>query len=56
MLKKQVVSRKRVVDHGEVLTDDQEVNAMLDLVNQETLRRFLRSGFSVKSEPHQTLV
>lgn len=32
----QVVSKKRVVDHGEVLTGSREVNAMLDLVKQET--------------------
>ena len=41
---KQVVSRKRVVDHGEVYTAKREVNAMLDLVNEETERidsRFL---------------
>lgn len=41
---KQVVSRKRVADHGEVFTSEQEVNAMLDLVKQETERidsRFL---------------
>jgi SAM-dependent methyltransferase len=41
---KQVVSKKRVADHGEVLTRKREVNAMLDLVKQETERidsRFL---------------
>jgi len=41
---KQVVSKKRVADHGEVLTGQREVNAMLDLVKQETERiesRFL---------------
>jgi hypothetical protein len=41
---KQVISRKRVSDHGEVLTGRREVNAMLDLVKQETERiesRFL---------------
>jgi hypothetical protein len=41
---KQVVSRKRVADHGEVYTAEREVNAMLDLVKQETTRiesRFL---------------
>ncbi|CUS05652.1 Type III restriction system methylase (fragment) [Candidatus Promineifilum breve] len=41
---KQVVSKKRVVDHGEVYTGAREVNAMLDLVRQETERidaRFL---------------
>lgn len=41
---KQIVSKKRVVDHGEVYTGTREVNAMLDLVKQETERiesRFL---------------
>lgn len=41
---KHVVSRQRVIDHGEVYTREREVNAMLDLVQQETLRiesRFL---------------
>ncbi len=40
----QVRSKKRVVDHGEVFTNEREVNAMLDLVKQETERidsRFL---------------
>jgi hypothetical protein len=40
----QVVSKKRVTDHGEVYTATREVNAMLDLVKQETERiesRFL---------------
>jgi len=40
----QVRSRQRVADHGEVLTGEREVNAMLDLVKQETERiesRFL---------------
>lgn len=40
----QVVSRQRVVDHGEVYTSKREVNAMLDLVAQEAERidsRFL---------------
>lgn len=40
----QVVSKKRVADHGEVYTNAREVNAMLDLVKQETERiesRFL---------------
>ena len=44
---KQVVSKKRVSDHGEVLTAKREVNAMLDLVKQETERiesRFLESA------------
>ena len=40
----QVKSRERVADHGEVFTSEREVNAMLDLVKQETERidsRFL---------------
>ncbi len=43
-MEEQVISRKRVADHGEVLTGKREVNAMLDLVKQETERidsRFL---------------
>ena len=42
--KNQVKSKKRVVEHGEVFTNEREVNAMLDLVKQETERidsRFL---------------
>jgi hypothetical protein len=42
--KSQTKSRKRVADHGEVFTAEREVNAMLDLVKQETERidsRFL---------------
>lgn len=41
---KQIVSKRRVADHGEVYTHHREVNAMLDLVKQETERiesRFL---------------
>lgn len=41
---RQVVSRKRVTDHGEVYTAKREVTFMLDLVKQETTRidsRFL---------------
>lgn len=43
-LNKQVKSKKRVADHGEVFTNEREVNAMLDLVKHETERidsRFL---------------
>lgn len=36
--KKQVKTRKRVADHGEVFTSEREINAMLDLVQQETER------------------
>ena len=34
----QVKSKKRVADHGEVFTVMREVNAMCDLVEQETER------------------
>lgn len=43
-IEKQVISKKRVADHGEVYTAAREVTAMLDLVKQETERiesRFL---------------
>src|SRR5690554_6185883 len=43
-INKQVKSKKRVADHGEVFTAEREVNAMLDLVKDETERidsRFL---------------
>lgn len=41
---KQIKSKRRVADHGEVFTAEREVNAMLDLVKAETERidsRFL---------------
>lgn len=40
----QVISKQRVTDHGEVLTAEREVNAMLDMVPHELMRidsRFL---------------
>lgn len=43
-MEEQVISKERVADHGEVLTAKREVEAMLDLVKQETERiesRFL---------------
>jgi len=46
-MEEQVISKKRVTDHGEVLTGKREVNAMLDLVKQETERiesRFLEQA------------
>lgn len=36
MEKDQVKSKERVRDHGEVFTNEREVNAMLDLVKEET--------------------
>lgn len=38
MAEKQIKSRKRVQEHAEVFTAEREVNAMLDLVNDELLR------------------
>lgn len=43
-MSRHIVSKQRVADHGEVFTSQREVNAMLDLVQQETERidsRFL---------------
>ena len=36
--RQQVKSRQRVEEHGEVFTNEREVNAMLDMVRQETER------------------
>jgi len=47
---RQVISKKRVTDHGEVFTSEREVNAMLDLVKQETERidsRFLEPACGI---------
>ncbi len=44
MRKEQIKSKERVAEHGEVFTNEREVNAMLDLVKDETERiesRFL---------------
>lgn len=38
MARQQVKSKERVEEHGEVFTNEREVNAMLDLVKQETER------------------
>lgn len=35
---RQIKSKRRVADHGEIFTAEREVNAMLDLVKQETER------------------
>ena len=37
-MEQQIKSKQRVADHGEVFTAEREVNAMLDLVKQETER------------------
>jgi len=37
-MEKQVNSKQRIADHGEVYTDPREVNAMLDLVKYQTER------------------
>lgn len=47
--KQQVKSKQRVVDRGEVFTAEREVNAMLDLVKQETER--IDSRFLDKAVP-----
>ena len=44
MINNQTKSKQRIADHGEVFTAEREINAMLDLVKQETERidsRFL---------------
>lgn len=44
MGKEQIKSKERVAEHGEVFTNEREVNAMLDLVKDATKRiesRFL---------------
>lgn len=49
-MNKQVVSKQRVADHGEVYTRKREINAMLDLVKQETERvesRFLEPACGI---------
>ena len=46
---KQIKSKRRVADHGEVFTAEREVNAMLDLVKQETER--IDSTFLEKTLP-----
>ena len=38
MTEKQIKSKDRVAEHGEVFTADREVEAMLDLVKDETER------------------
>lgn len=48
-MEKQVKSKKRVADHGEVFTAEREVNAMLDLVKHETER--IESTFLEKTLP-----
>ncbi len=45
-MNKQVKSRQRVADHGEVFTAEREVKAMCDLVLPET--RVLTADFSIK--------
>ena len=56
-MSKQIITKKRVRDHGEVFTNPREVNAMLDLVKTETERmdsRFLEPacGKPFISEPN----
>ena len=56
MAERQVKSRARVADHGEVFTAEREVNAMLDLVKQETERidsRFLDAKLPDSIQTHE---
>ena len=39
----QIKSKERVADHGEVFTNEREVNAMLDMVKPETERMLCHS-------------
>ena len=50
MGKEQIKSKERVTEHGEVFTNEREVNAMLDLVKDErkTLERTTRIVFRFK--------
>jgi len=41
-MESQVKSKRRVTEHGEVLTIKQEVNAILDLTKEETGRIYFR--------------
>ncbi len=59
MAEKQVKSRQRVADHGEVFTAEREVKAMCDLVRSETERidsRFLeiKTPFLIQIATPQT--
>ena len=57
MTERQVKSRERVTDHGEVFTAEREVNAMLDLVKQETERidsRFLKKTLPTLIQTNET--
>ena len=51
---RQVKSKQRVADHGEVFTAEREVEAMCDLVKQETERidsRFLEKTLPTLIQP-----
>ena len=39
---KQVKSKKRIIDHGEVFTNEREVIAMLYILKEETVRIYSR--------------
>ena len=52
----QIKSKERVADHGEVFTNEREVNAMLDMVKPETERtvtvRFTAGGEKTLGFPY----
>ena len=57
MTTRQVKSKARVAEHGEVFTAAREVNAMLDLVKQETERidsRFLEKTLPTLIQANET--
>ena len=62
--RQQIKSKKRVEERGEVFTNEREVNAMLDMVKQETERidsRFLEpacgdGNFLCRGTASQTLM
>ena len=56
-MEKQVKSKKRVAEHGEVFTAEREVNALLDLVKHETERiesTFLEIKFPYLIQQNET--
>lgn len=58
MENKQIKSKNRVVDHGEVLTPDWLVNDMLDLIPLDASKApcdFLNQNHSLLTVPFQTV-
>ena len=53
VISSQIKSKARVAAHGEVFTNEREVNAMLDLVKQETERHKDAHGQRAAHESNQ---